>query len=1004
MSKDATSVGQIGLDLVLNKKKFNKQMSGLEGVAKRSGAKIGAAIAAGLSVKAFASFTKSCLDLSSDLTEVQNVVHNVFPNMEAKVDSFAKKAASQFGLSETMAKQYTGTFGAMSQAIGFTEKEAYTMSTTLAGLAGDVASFYNMSQDEAYTKLKSVFTGETEAIRDLGIVMTQTNLDQYALANGFGKTTAAMSEMEKASLRYRYVLEGLEVANGDFARTFPTWANQVRYLSMQFESFKAAIGQGLINILTPVIQTINALMGRLVALANTFKRFTEVLTGKKAQNTGFSNAANDVDNLTSSADNAASSVNNIGDAAKNTANKIKRSVFGFDQINKVDSQDNSSSSTSGTSGASTASIDTGAGSALDDQGNKASALSKKYKKLSRALVHLKESFNGFIAVLKSGGKWMFDNILKPLGEWTMQKLAPKLVEALASAFDLLTVALKAAAPVFKTIWDVLGKPLAKIAGSAIEKFLEILAKTFSGLAKAIEKHPKLFQAFVTALLGLMAVKKVTNKFSDGITALMAFRKGIVSATTVASAFSPKLGNVVKIATTFGNTLKYTGSIGRAFSGVFPKISKTVRGAAGAFKGLGKLLAPPAGLVIAGIMAAVAAGILLYKNWDKIKKIAKKVGNAIMKPFKAIGTFFKKTWKKALEKGTEVVEDMRDRIKGVVDGLKTYFSGWIDFITGIFTGNWEKAWEGVKGIFSGIWDTIKEALNLPDINVVATLSAIKDAAFDKISEAWHAIKDKGAELLANAKEKVAGALEAIKGKWSDIKDKGAELVASAKNKASSILSTLKSSWSTIKTKTATLTGKAKNAAVNTLKTLKSRWATIKTKTAKLTAKAVNKNSSTLKTLKSAWTTFKSKSVTLTAKFKDIFTSPLKNVWNALAKKINSAITTINKIPGVNINGRLPMLAQGGYVKKNTPQLAMIGDNRHQGEIVAPEDKLLQMAKMAATMSGGGTSPEVIALLKQILAAIEALELVVELDGKQLKKRIVSLINADTKATGVCEIIV
>lgn len=965
MSKDATSVGQIGLDLVLNKKKFNKQMSGLEGVAKRSGAKIGAAIAAGLSVKAFASFTKSCLDLGSDLTEVQNVVDTAFPKMSSRLDSFAKNAASSFGLSETMAKKYAGTFGAMSKSFGFAEKEAYTMSTALTGLAGDIASFYNISQDEAYTKLKSVFTGETETLKDLGVVMTQANLDQYALANGFGKTTSAMTEQEKVALRYQFVMSQLSLAQGDFAKTSGSWANQVRILTLQFESFKAAIGQGLINILTPVIQTINALMGRLVALANTFKRFTEVLTGKRAQNTGLSNATNDVDNLTSSADNAAGSVGNIGKTADKTASKLKRALFGFDQINKVDAKDTSTGATGGASGGSSASIDTGLNAALYDQNKKADALGKGYKKLRRSLEHLKESFNGFTAVLKSGGKWMFDSILKPLGEWTMQKLAPKLVEALASAFDLLTVALKAAAPVFKTIWDVLGKPLAKLAGSAIEKFLEILAKAFTGLAKAIEKHPELFQGILTTILGLIAIRKVTGIING-------FKVSILNAGSVAGGLEEK----------------------------FPKIAKKAKGAGGVLK----TIFSKNSLIVLGIMAAVAAGILLYKNWDKIKKVAKKVGNAIMKPFKAIGNFFKKTWKNALEKGSDVVEDMRDRIKGVVDGLKTYFGGWIDFITGVFSGNWEKAWEGVKGIFSGAWETITTALNLPDIDIKAKLSVIKDAAFDKVSEAWHAIKDKTSELVANAKEKVAGALEGLKSKWDSIKDRTAELQADAKEKVGGTIQSIKDKWASISSKTAILTAEAKEKVKGALSTIKSGFSTIKTKVATITAKAVNKNSSTLKTLKSAWATFKSKSVTLTAKFKDIFTSPLKKVWNALATKINSAIVTINKIPGVNIKGRLPKLAEGGYVKKNTPQLAMIGDNRHQGEIVAPEDKLLQMAKMAATMSGGGTSPEVIALLKQILAAIEALELVVELDGKQLKKRIVSLINADTKATGVCEIIV
>lgn len=263
--------------MVVNQNAFNRQMRGITSVAKKAGA----TIAAAFGVKKLIEFGKSCLDLGSDLAEVQNVVDVTFPSMTAQVDKFAQSAAKTFGLSETMAKQYTGTFGAMAKAFGFSEQQAYDMGTSLTALAGDVASFYNLSQDEAYTKLKSVFTGETESLKDLGVVMTQTALDSYALANGFGKTTAQMSEAEKVALRYQFVQEQLALANGDFARTSDGWANQVRILSLQFQSLKASIGQGLINVFTPVLKMINTLIGRLITLANAFKSFTELITGKK---------------------------------------------------------------------------------------------------------------------------------------------------------------------------------------------------------------------------------------------------------------------------------------------------------------------------------------------------------------------------------------------------------------------------------------------------------------------------------------------------------------------------------------------------------------------------------------------------------------------------------------------------------------------------------------------------------------------------------------------------
>ncbi len=157
----ADSVGQIGLDLVVNKNSFDKQMAGIQGLATKAGKTLAAAFA----VKKIMILEKSAIKLGSDLTEVQNVVDVTFPKMSKQIDAFAKNAALSFGLSETMAKKFTGTFGAMAKAFGFSESAAYDMSTTLTGLAGDVASFYNLSQDEAYTKLKSVFTGETETLK-----------------------------------------------------------------------------------------------------------------------------------------------------------------------------------------------------------------------------------------------------------------------------------------------------------------------------------------------------------------------------------------------------------------------------------------------------------------------------------------------------------------------------------------------------------------------------------------------------------------------------------------------------------------------------------------------------------------------------------------------------------------------------------------------------------------------------------------------------------------------
>ena len=298
----------------------------------------GQAVAAVLSVAAVTAFSKSCIDLGSDLQEVQNVVDVTFGSMNKQVNAFAQNAITQFGLSELAAKKYMGTYGAMAKSFGIVGEAGYQMSASITGLTGDVASFYNLTTDEAYAKLKSIFTGETESLKELGVVMTQTALDQYALNNGFGKTTDRMTEQEKVMLRYRFVMSSLSDASGDFARTSGSWANQVRVLQLQFESLKATIGQGLINAFTSVIQVINTILAKMQTLAAYFKAFTVALFGDAG---GSSDIAS---SMASAAGSSGTVADNMGSAAK-SAKDMKNSLAAFDEINNLTS--NSSSGGSG---------------------------------------------------------------------------------------------------------------------------------------------------------------------------------------------------------------------------------------------------------------------------------------------------------------------------------------------------------------------------------------------------------------------------------------------------------------------------------------------------------------------------------------------------------------------------------------------------------------------------------------------------------------------------------
>lgn len=395
----------------------------------------------GGAILAITRFGKSCVDLGSDLAEVQNVVDTTFPSMNAQIDQFSKGAIEQFGLSETVAKKYASTFGAMARAFGFTEQQAYDMGTALTGLSGDVASFYNISTDEAYTKLKSVFTGETETLKDLGVVMTQNALDQYALQNGYARTTAQMTEQEKVALRLAFVQEKLSLASGDFAKTADSWANQVRVLKLRFDSLKATLGQGLINLLTPVIKVINSIIAKLSVLAEAFLRFTERITGKKMSNpvgnvaADMGTASGATKDYSDAAQKAGDSAEKSGNRAEAAAKKIKRSVMGFDKLNKLNEKPQADSGSTGSGGSGGAGVG-GAGlvGAMDELTGANQKLSESAKRLAETLKRLKEIAKPTTDAikklwnegLKKLGDFTWDtikdfwnNFLKPMGVWML---------------------------------------------------------------------------------------------------------------------------------------------------------------------------------------------------------------------------------------------------------------------------------------------------------------------------------------------------------------------------------------------------------------------------------------------------------------------------------------------------------------------------------------------------------------------------------------------------------
>lgn len=832
--------------------RIKQSFNSLGSAVKKIGLLIGGAFAVGKLVQ----FGKECVALGSDLTEVQNVVDVTFTTMSDKVNEFAKNAMTSAGLSETMAKRYVGTFGAMSKSFGFSESQAYDMSTALTQLTGDVASFYNISQDLAYIKLKSVFTGETETLKDLGVIMTQSALNQYALANGYGKTTSEMTEQEKVALRLAFVQKQLSAASGDFIRTSDSWANQVRVMQLQLQSLKATVGQGLINIFTPVLKVINILLGKLATLANAFKSFTEFITGKKSSGqtsgggaglTGTDVIADTADQYGQAADNAeqlADATNDTAKATKKANKEAKNYLSSLDEVHKVSSTEGTSLTPSGFGSGGTGSgggglpssvgsVDYGSlaegKNALDkisDSTKKLAGLLKKlwkpfqdaWEKEGKATITAaKTAFSSFGSLIASIGssfatvwtngsgertltnilkiaqrlfatvgnlaqafktaweyagtgtsiiqnifdignsilgtiekitgatadwaktldftplltsintllqnlqpltdnigtglEWFWNNVLLPIGSWTIQDAVPTFLQMLSSGITVVNSVIEALQPLGSWLWDNFLQPLGQWTGDLVIAAMQTLSNLLDRFSTWIQNNQELVQNVTIVIGSFFAAFELHSIISGAVTAVTNF-VGLIT------------------------------------------------GGGGLLGALSSVVAALGGPVTIAIGAVIAAGVLLWRNWDSVKEAASKLkkwvvdktvalkdgaveafeklktnaGNAL----KALRDDVKQKWETIKSKFTSfstwlsgvfntdwteqfgifggILNGFFKTAKDVIKDVKGIFRGLNTFVSGVFSGNWSQAWEGIKTIFSNVFSGLADIAKTP-INAI-----------------------------------------------------------------------------------------------------------------------------------------------------------------------------------------------------------------------------------------------------------------------------------------------
>ena len=835
--------------------------------------------------------------------------------------------------------------------------------------------------------------------------MTQTALDSYALANGFGKTTSKMTEAEKVALRYAFVQDQLSAAQGDFARTSGSWANQVRILQLQFDSLKATIGQGLINLFTPIIKAVNTLIGRLATLANAFKSFTELITGQKSSGSSTvespisslsdeaGTAEDSLQSASGAADNLSESTNKVGTAAKKAAKQL-RSLMGFDQINRLDKKD--STTTSNPKGTGTASL----GDATDfgklAEGD--TVIDKTNKKLDSLLKRCKELAGlfkkGFQIGFGDSGK-KIDSInrsLKSIGKNLKEIFTDsEVVSAANRCADNIALALGKTAGAVTRIGLTMADNLLGGVDKYLSKSKNYIKKRIISIFDATGEIAKLCGDYAVALADIFDVFSGDDAKAITGDIIQIFADGFLGATDLAVKFVrdlnelctvPIVQNTDKIKETLENLLRQCrivfDTLAQSVTDSFDKLNQVYD----------EYFKPFVDSITQGISDILGTFLDAYNTYispildylaDKFSTVWQEhIQPAINGILELLGKVFENLqalWETLLVPLIEwiiknimpvlgpIIKNLGDQFLDflalagdVIKGITDILGGFLDFCTGAFTGDFDKCWKGIEEILKG-FRTIAKAI----------FENIKKYVFQPFIDFFKGtFKTDWTKGFNTLKKTLDNFFENIKKIWEDIKTVFGGVIKF-------IDGTFSGNW------------------------------------------------------KKAWEGIRDIFRGVFEGLADIARIPINAIisaFNGVLGIVNAMISRVNNIrfritvpswvPGIGGNwwgfngfsipqiGTIPFLANGGYVKPNTPQLAMIGDNKHQGEVVAPEGKMLEMARAAAELSGGDTAR----LLRELIDLIKNMPKdfpIVSLDPETLRKYFIEKTNQNTKAKGRSELI-
>lgn len=812
--------------------------------------KVAGIIGAAFAVNEIKKFGKAAIDAASDLAEVQNVVDTVFGSMSDNINAWSQSAMKAFGLSETSAKQFTSTMGAMLKSSGITGKTLETMSINMAALSADMASFYNLDSQTAFNKIRAGISGETEPLKQLGINMSVANLEAYALSKGITKSYQAMSQSEQMLLRYNYLLTVTADAQHDFERTSGGWANQTRILAENFNRLKTIIGQGLIQALTPLLNMLNTLIAKIVEFAQAVAK----AFGAGGEDGGMSGLSDD----------AAGTAEGLEDADK-AAKKLNNTLGGIDELNIVGDNANTQDITDQLGNLKPISVYDTVGKGLDGISEKMTGFVDKLKtKLEPVATLAGDIKNAFIDAFDGElGNSLISNLKE--GFWGVIELIGAFAEAFDKAWtnnDNGTNFLKAVGRTLNTIIK-----LANDVGRAIKNAL----KSPSGIAW-MESVIKRWESFWALIDGIgSGLRNAWNdngagqKYVESLFSMWEQLNGVIATvqTTLGNVFSGETGQkffseIIALATNFDGVIsKVAESFRKAWDegGIGQQIIENIIGSVSNLIGfVGDLMSHFAAAwdenergnklmeAFLGLVETVSGHIEIItsiwrETWDNDKTTAifgalleivtnmveaetalvdnimtsveqsgllQKVLSLIQDILQTILEFASKVSEKYKEMVSEIdwtpltdaMSKVAEQLQRIWDIIKQLLDGPLGEFAEMFLDAFGAALQAAIYIVAGLVEAIAKTLEII-VNIVEGLIDVFEPAFTKIGEIIEPIKEaisgmhEGIELFAEKVKEIAEPIaELFKNVIGKAIEKVLELVDKLKDGIDSIMDTAK----------------------------------------------------------------------------------------------------------------------------------------------------------------------------------------------------------------------